>query len=330
MTRSRLIVCIPLALVVGILSAGSGGVAVRQQSAAASADRTSPVRFVAFGDMGTGDNDQMAVARQMVAHHDAHPYDTVLTVGDNIYPDGNPADLAAKFERPYAELLRRGVNFYATLGNNDVKKGRDAQINYQPFHMGGRAYYSFTKGTAGANQVQLFAIDSTKFDAAQERWLDTSLAESKARWKIAFFHHAIYSSAKTHGSRVKLRAQLEPLFVKHGVAAVFSGHDHTYERTTPQQGVQYFVCGIGGTIRAGDLDRSSPFLAFGSDEDSGFMSVEVTADRMDFQAINAAGQVFDRGTIAPRVAPPVTGRSGDTALALRRILAPFAFGGEQS
>ena len=212
-----------------------------------------------------------------------------------------------------------------------AKDRRDAQINYQPFpfHMGGQAYYSFTKG-AGANQVQFFAIDSTRFDAAQQRWLDTSLAESKARWKIAFFHHAIYSSAKTHGSRVKLRAQLEPLFVKHGVAAVFSGHDHTYERTTPQQGVQYFVCGIGGTIRSGDLDRSSPFLAFGSDEDSGFMFVELTPDRMDFQAINADGRVFDRGTIAPRVAAPVTGRSAERAVALLRILAPFAFSGERS
>jgi predicted phosphodiesterase len=282
---------------VAALSAG----AAPQERQPATAPGAGAVRFVAFGDMGTGNEDQLVVARRMVAYHDEHPYDTVLTVGDNIYPDGNPTDLAAKFERPYAELLRRGVNFYAVLGNNDVKRGRDAQINYQPFHMGGRGYYSFTKG-AGANQVQFFAIDSTNVDAGQLRWLEASLAESRARWKIAYFHHAIYSSAKTHGSRVKLRAQLEPLFVKYGVAAVFSGHDHTYERTRPQQGVQYFVCGIGGEIRAGDLDRSSPFLAFGSDEDSGFMFVEVTAARLEFQAINVAGQVFDRGSIAPRSA----------------------------
>jgi 3',5'-cyclic AMP phosphodiesterase CpdA len=302
MTRRALVAFIPVALVFGIMSAASLGGTARPARDASIAPGADAVRFVAFGDMGTGDADQLAVARRMVAYHDEHPYDTVLTVGDNIYPDGNPADLPAKFEQPYAELLTRGVSFYAVLGNNDVKKGRDAQVNYKPFHMGGRAYYSFTKGTAGGNQVQFFAIDSTSFDSGQQRWLETSLAESKARWKIAYFHHAIYSSAKTHGSRMKLRAQLEPLFVKYDVAAVFSGHDHTYERTKPQHGVQYFVCGIGGSVRGGDLDRNSSFLAFGSDQDNGFLFVEVTADSLNFQAINAAGQVFDKGVIAPRVA----------------------------
>jgi 3',5'-cyclic AMP phosphodiesterase CpdA len=303
MGRRKLAALLPVALVIWIISGASFSSAVRQTKESSKAPGSaSSVRFVAFGDMGTGDDDQLAVARRMAAYHDEYPYDTVLTVGDNIYPDGNPADLPEKFERPYAELLERGVNFYAVLGNNDVKKGREAQINYKPFHMGGRAYYSFTKGTADRNQVQFFAIDSTNFDAGQQRWLESSLADSKARWRIAYFHHAIYSSAKTHGSRMKLRAQLEPLFVKYGVAAVFSGHDHTYERTKPQQGVQYFVCGIGGTVRSGDLDRSSPFLAFGNDQDNGFMFVEVTVDRLTFQAIDAAGHVIDSGMIGPRVA----------------------------
>ena len=38
--------------------------------------------------------------------------------------------MPAKFEGPYGELLRRGVSFQAVLGNHDVKKGREAQINY--------------------------------------------------------------------------------------------------------------------------------------------------------------------------------------------------------
>jgi 3',5'-cyclic AMP phosphodiesterase CpdA len=302
MTRRKLLAFLPVSLVIGIVAAAPFSSAARQAQAPATPSASaSSVRFVAFGDMGTGDDHQLAVARRMVAYHDEHPYDTVLTVGDNIYPDGDPADLPAKFERPYAELLKRGVNFYASLGNNDVKKGRDAQINYKPFHMGGHAYYSFTKGTAGENQVQFFAIDSTSFDAGQQRWLESSLADSQARWKIAYFHHAIYSSSKRHGSRMKLRAQLEPLFVKYGVAAVFAGHDHTYERTKPLQGVQYFVCGIGGNAPDGSLDRTSSFMAFGNDQDNGFMYVEVTADRLTFQAISAAGRVFDSGMIAARV-----------------------------
>ncbi len=266
--------------------------------AIASQSSSNVVRFVAFGDMGTGDSDQLAVARRMALFQKEHPYDTVLMLGDNIYHDGDPSDLPAKFERPYAELLKRGVSFYASLGNHDVMKGRQAQINYKPFNMGGRSYYSFIKGN---NLIEFFAIDSTNFDRSQLQWLENALASSKASWKVAFFHHPIYSSGRTHGSNNKLRAQIEPLFVRYGVAAAFSGHDHTYERTKPQQGVQYFVCGIGGKLRRGNLDKRSPLMAFGNDEINGFMFVEVIPERLSFQAVDASGRIIDKGEITPRI-----------------------------
>src|SRR5262249_44634906 len=85
-------------------------------------------RFIVFGDSGKGDRAQHELARVMAAHQWSHMYDTALMLGDNIYPDGNPEDIPAKFERPYTELLRRGVSFQAVLGNHDIKKGREGQI----------------------------------------------------------------------------------------------------------------------------------------------------------------------------------------------------------
>lgn len=257
------------------------------------------VRFAALGDMGTGDDAQLAVARQMAFFQLTRPYQTILMLGDNIYPDGNPADIPKKFEQPYAALLNRGVNFYAALGNHDVKKGREAEINYRQFNMGGRCYYSFTKGDG---LVEFFALDSTNFDPTQAQWLEQTLAASKARWRIAFFHHPIYSSGVTHGSDLKLRAKLEPLLVNYGVAAAFSGHDHIYERTKPQQGVEYFVSGAGGKLRRGDLNDKSPLMAAGDDERSSFMFVELNRETMKFWAVDAAGLVIDSGTLAPRFA----------------------------
>ena len=256
-----------------------------------------PFRFLAFGDMGTGDSNQYALANRMALYHDEHPFDTVLMLGDNIYPDGNPAHLPAKFEKPYAELLRRGVLFYAVLGNHDVRRGREAQINYPLFNMGGHAYRTFTKGDG---LVEFFALDSTDFDAAQQTWLTNALAASPARWKIAYFHHPLYSSARTHGSDTNLRAKLEPLFVRYGVAAVFAGHDHVYERTKPQQGIQHFVAGAAsGKLRRGNLDRKTPFFATGNDETNSFMAVEVTREQMTFAAIDTDGNLLDSGTILP-------------------------------
>src|SRR5262249_33199089 len=172
---------------------------------------------------GKGDTAQHELARMMVAHHWNQFYDTALMCGDNIYPNGDPDDLEPKFERPYAELLKRGVKFRATLGNHDVKKGREAQLNYPHFNMDGRSYYSFTKGDG---IIEFFAIDSTRFEYLQRQWLEQSLQASQAKWKVAFFHHPLYSSADRHGSDFDLRADLEPLLVKHGVDVAFAGHDH--------------------------------------------------------------------------------------------------------
>ncbi|HZF38851.1 MAG TPA: metallophosphoesterase [Blastocatellia bacterium] len=257
------------------------------------------LRFIVFGDSGKGDTAQYELARMMVAHHWNQFYDTALMLGDNIYPDGNPEDMPAKFERPYAELLKRGVSFHAVLGNHDVKKGREAQINYRNFNMGGRAYYSFAKSDG---LVEFFAIDSNRFDVHQRQWLEESLQASQAKWKIAFYHHPLYSSADRHGSDFELRAQLEPLLVKYGVDAAFSGHDHIYERTKPQQGVHYFTSGAGSKTRRGDLKRDTPFFASGADEVSSFMSVEITPERFSFKAIDMTGRVIDSGDLAPRAA----------------------------
>jgi hypothetical protein len=65
-------------------------------------------RFVALGDTGTGGAGQLAVAGQLTVFHEERSYDTVLLLGDNFYPDGDPAALAERFERPYAGLLRGG------------------------------------------------------------------------------------------------------------------------------------------------------------------------------------------------------------------------------
>jgi len=107
-----------------------------------------------------------------------------------------------------------------------------------------------------------------------------------------------------HGSETRLRARLEPLFVKYGVAAALSGHDHVYERTRPQRGVQYFVCGAGGQLRRGDLDRRSPFFAAGNDRVNSFMCFEATPEKLSFRSLDAAGNTLDEGLIA---APPDRG-----------------------
>ncbi|MEK6325446.1 MAG: metallophosphoesterase [Acidobacteriota bacterium] len=252
------------------------------------------IRFAVIGDWGTGDRHQIGVARQMFASHQRTPFDFVISAGDNIYPNGSGRYFDRNFEQPFANLLKDRVKFYAVLGNHDVDAGRQDQCQYSLFNMGGQNYYKIERGTGLA---EFFMLDSNDFGATQTTWLESSLSASKAKWKIAVFHHPIYSSGRAHGSATGLRKRLEPLFTRYGVNVAISGHDHIYERTKPQQGIQYFVSGAAGKVRRGDVDRGSGLSAASFDDDNHFMVIEISDSQAGFQAISETGVVVDNGLV---------------------------------
>jgi predicted MPP superfamily phosphohydrolase len=234
-------------------------------------------RFSVLGDFGVGDQRQYQLADQMTILHGRFKYDLVVTVGDNILGSERPQDFQKKFEIPYKPLLDAGVKFYASLGNHDSREQRF----YKLFNMEGKLYYSFSPNP----NIRFFAFDSTYPEPEQIRWLEKELAASNDDWKIVFFHQPLYSSGQTHGPDFQLREVLEPLFLKHNVSLVLSGHDHVYERIKPQKGIAYFVVGSGGRLRLGNIDRRSGITAKGFDTDLAFMAAEIIGDQMYFNAI---------------------------------------------
>jgi predicted MPP superfamily phosphohydrolase len=246
------------------------------------------VRFAVIGDSGTGERPQYETAEQLRLSREQFPFDFVLMMGDNIYGSKTPQDFQRKFEQPYKPLLDNKVAFYASLGNHDVPE----EQSYKLFNMDGRRYYSFKKGN-----VRFFALDSNYMDPDQLTWLTNQLQGSTDEWKIAFFHHPLYSSAAAHGSSLELRGILEPLFQRYGVQVVFSGHDHVYERMTPQKGIAYFTEGSSGQLRRGNI-RGAEFSAKSFDTDCAFMLVEITSNELYFQTISRTGQTVDSGKIA--------------------------------
>ncbi|MCM2255317.1 MAG: metallophosphoesterase [Vicinamibacteria bacterium] len=267
------------------------------------------VRFAVIGDMGTASRAQREVAQQMVRFHAKFPFTFVITVGDNILGPETARDFKAKFEAPYADLLAAGIKFYASLGNHDNPEQR----NYGPFSMDGQRYYTFSMEAPGG--LRFFALDSNYMDAPQLAWLEKELSASGSEWKLAFFHHPLYSSGKTHGSSLDLRKTLEPLFTRYGVDVVFTGHDHFYERVKPQHAITYFVAGSAGSLRKGDY-RKQPFSAVGFDRDYAFLLVEIDGAKLHFQAISRTGQTVDSGVIALAPAQP-TATPGGSPLPLR-------------
>jgi len=247
------------------------------------------VRFLVLGDAGTGDREQYEVANQMIRYGRVFPFTFAIMLGDNIYGSERPQDFDKKFIRPYKVLLDADVEFHAALGNHDDPNQR----YYKPFHLDGNRYRTFKKGN-----VRFFVIDSNYLDPAQVKWLEKELSASGSDWKIAYFHHPLYTTAR-RGPEVELRAVLEPLFVKHGVDVVFTGHEHIYERLQPQKGIYHFTVGGAAKLRKGDT-RPGSLIAARFDRDRSFLLAEIAGDSLYFQTISRKGATVDKGVLVRR------------------------------
>ncbi|HWR54185.1 MAG TPA: metallophosphoesterase [Bryobacteraceae bacterium] len=246
------------------------------------------LRFAVIGDSGTGDRPATETAARLAEAHHRFPFKFVLMLGDNLYGSERPQDFEKKFERPYKALLDAGVKFYAALGNHD----EPTQAHYKLFNMGGKRYYTFRP----QRNIRFFALDTNQLDPEQTEWLEKELQASGSEWKIAFFHHPLYSSGERHGPAIEMRKVLEPIFLKHGVNVVFSGHEHFYERIKPQHGVYYFTVGSSAKLRRNGIKKSE-ITAASNAQDRTFMLVEIAGDQLRFQTITRSGDLIDEGAL---------------------------------
>ena len=253
--------------------------------------RAGSVRFLVFGDTGTGDRSQYDVGRQIAAYHQLFRFTFALMLGDNMYGSERPQDYDRKFVKAYKPLIDAKVEFHAALGNHDDPNQRF----YEPFNLGGQRYRTFRKGN-----VRFFVLDSNYLDPDQVKWLDKELAAAGSAWKIVYFHHPLYTTAR-RGPEVELRAVLEPLLVKHGVNIVLAGHEHIYERIKPQKGIYHFTVGGAAKLRRGDT-RAGTLTDATYDQDRSFMLVEISGNNFYFQTINRSGATVDKGVLRKQVA----------------------------
>ncbi len=210
--------------------------------------RGQPLCIAVIGDFG-GDTPEEAQVAALVA---GFKPDLVVTVGDNNYPGGAAATIDknigkhyAKFIAPYRGAFGPGATvnrFFPSLGNHDwVAAGAQPYLDY--FELpGNERYYDLERGS-----VHLFFVDSDPHepdgitrDSRQALWLRDALARSTAPYKWVLFHHPPFSSGP-HGST----AELQWPFRAWGATALFSGHDHDYERLDVG-GMPYVVVGTGG------------------------------------------------------------------------------------
>ena len=312
-----------------LLAAGTSGVLNKGLAAAGEqlkpkTDLPALLRFGVIGDSGSGRPAQLRVAEQMKSLHRVRqndPWRFVLTMGDNVYENGESKYFESKFVDVYRELLDAGVPFRSTLGNHDIRhKDGKEQLQEEAFgYIGGQDEYEFSAGPDlrdGTHLARFICLNSTRWVEAIEKREQKAVAglldrlrermadSDRYRWNIIYFHHPIYSFVKEgfilprgHGSNPHLQRVLEPEIVDH-VDLVLSGHEHFYQKIRPEKGVHHLISGAAGKRRKG-VRTDHPNVESAS-LDYHFMDLSLTAESLHFQAIDDDGLLIHSGDIPSR------------------------------
>ena len=182
------------------------------------------------------------------------PVRFVLQTGDAVVNGRN----AREWNKSFVDLINRittegGVPYFLAPGNHDVSGApaldsplrREGLKNYlaaignlippdgAPRRLDGYPTYAFGYGNAF-----FLALDSNiATDDKQLEWAKSQLEgldRKRYRHVVAFFHHPVFSSGPHGGAVVEppsaaLRARYMPLFRRHRVAILFTGHEHLFE-----------------------------------------------------------------------------------------------------
>ena len=289
-----------------------GEVVARGQSFwTAPATDQSTIRFLVFGDYGSGTDDQRAVRDAMLPYVDsAH---LLLTTGDNAYSSGKPQEWQENVFEVYQELLTE-MGFYPTWGNHDYATDDAAPAlasNFLPENawreQDKERYWSMDWGP-----VHFIGLDTedpgrdirdSETDDELD-WLLADLAAADRPWTIALWHRAAYSGQPNRTPDPTARFLFVPALEAAGAHVGFQGHNHMYERFAPLQSDQPPPEGVLGTVYITTAGGGRSLYDIGEAEHQvrverayHFMVVDVSPCELTMRAIGADGVEIDTSTI---------------------------------
>ena len=249
-----------------------------------------PFRLVVYGDTRTNADVHRQVA---VAIADSGP-GIVFHTGDLVGAGRDYGLWDTEFFGPAGGLLR-SVPVVPVLGNHEYGGGGPPWFFYffdRPLNEG---WFAMTYGNARVIGLDTNVDYST--GSRQQDWLLQELqsaAYRAATWRIVIFHHPPFTSATAHADDVMVQDQLVPLFERHSVDVVFSGHSHTYERYL-HDGIPYIVTGGGGgPLYELAADVAPPIREFGlSIHHYCVLDVDSWAGTLQIAAVDLNGRIFD-------------------------------------
>jgi hypothetical protein len=227
---------------------------------------------------------------------------TVLTLGDNVYPDGTPEDFRECYGPSWGEFKGRTK---PVPGNHEYHtEGAAGYFGYFGAAAGdpGEGYYSYDLGgwhvvALNSNCEEVGGCDAS---SPQARWLEEDLAANEDEaCTLAYFHHPLFASGSYRPGVGAVKPLWKALYAA-DADVVLNGHDHNYQRFAPQRpdgtldperGIREFVVGTGG----GSLyEIESPLnnLEVYNDDAYGVLKLTLRPSAYDWEFVPEAGESF--------------------------------------
>ena len=228
---------------------------------------------------------------------------TVLTLGDEAYPEGS----AESFDKCYGPTWGRFEGRTKPAPGNHEYHTKGAKGYFEYFGKRARdpdeGYYSYDLG-----DWHLIALNSNCGEgeircgpgSAQVQWLKDDLAANDdKRCTLAYFHHPLFTSGKYRPGIPKMKRFWEALYSA-GADVVLNGHDHNYQRfapqdpegrADPQRGIRQFVVGTGGKSHYEIMDPIANTEVY-NDNTYGVLKLTLHPEGYDWRFVPAEGETF--------------------------------------
>ncbi len=263
---------------------------------------TDYLEFIAYGDAGKGSSDQQLTADEMsyyVANSGVYVDNSItfiINLGDSFYDDGVTSTIDPLWNTLFEDVYNSTIldmPFYSILGNHDYRGNIDAQLDYvspnnDRWLMPNR-YYSISKILLDGTKIDFFFLDTELLfygDAEQLVWIDESLSNSTAHWKIVLGHRPLYSYG-SHGMNGALIARLQPI-LNNRADLYMSGHEHDIQILGPLYDVYHIVNGSAGSSRTTGVGDLTIFAA----GRTGFMGFLISNNELVCRVIETSSGVI--------------------------------------
>ena len=261
--------------------------------------------IVAAGDIANCAGEGDEATAKLVSDIDGA---TVLTLGDNAYPDASAQDFEECYEPTWGQFKERTR---PALGNHEYETGgTSAYFEYFGDVAGDpdKGYYSYDLG--GWHFVALNSNCGEELrcgpGSPQGLWLEKDLAANdEQKCTLAYFHHPLFTSGSYRPGIERVGRLWEILYAA-GVDVVLNGHDHNYQRFAPQDpygradpedGIREFVVGTGGRSNY-QISQPISNTEVYNDDTYGVLELTLHPKRYEWEFVPVDGETFSDSGVA--------------------------------